>query len=220
MVDPATVALLGFLLGLKHATDADHVVAVTTIVARERSFAGAARIGALWGIGHSVTVLLIGGGLVLSRLAIPARIGLGLEFAVALMLIVLGFANLKPAAPPQQASGDARTGPAAWRPLVIGFVHGLAGSAAVALLVLAVIPDTGWALAYLVVFCCGTVAGMVIVTWMVAAPAVYAAHRVGRFQRGIRLAAGTLSLLFGLVLAREIVVDGGLFRPNPTWTPR
>ena len=99
MLNALTAGALGFLLGLRHATDADHIVAVTAIVARERSFARAARIGALWGIGHSLTVIVIGGALVAFRIAIPARLGLGLEFAVALVLILLGFSNLRAPAP-------------------------------------------------------------------------------------------------------------------------
>ncbi len=216
-----SAALLGFLLGLKHATDADHVVAVTTIVSRERSFGRAARIGALWGLGHSVTVIVIGGALVVFRLAMPPRLGLGLEFVVAMMLILLGFTNLRDEHA-RGTTGDSAALPrgATWRPLVVGIVHGLAGSAAVALLVLAAIPQTTWALAYLMVFCAGTVGGMVVVTWLIAAPGVYAARHVAGFQRGIRLAAGVLSLVFGLVMAREVIVEGGLFRTTPTWTPR
>jgi high-affinity nickel-transport protein len=227
VLNALSAAVLGFLLGLRHATDADHVVAVTAIVSRERSFARAARIGALWGIGHSLTVMVIGGAIVVFRIAIPARLGLGLEFAVAVVLILLGFANLRrqtvaggemtDAAP---TVGGRLTAAGGWRPLGVGVVHGLAGSAAVALLVLAAIPETVWALAYLGVFGLGTIVGMTVVTWLIAAPAVYAANRVGRFQRGIRLAAGTLSLLFGLFLARAIIVNGGLFRDTPSWTPR
>ena len=221
MLSALSAAALGFLLGLRHATDADHVVAVTAIVSRERSFARAARIGALWGIGHSLTVLVIGGAIVAFRIAIPPRVGLGLEFTVAIVLILLGFANLRPASTDAGAHEQhqlARAG--GWRPFAVGVVHGLAGSAAVALLVLAVIPETTWALAYLVVFGLGTIAGMTIVTWLVAAPAVYAARHVVRFQRGIRFAAGTLSLLFGIFLAREIVVEGGLFGATPSWSPK
>ncbi len=222
MLNALSAALLGFLLGLRHATDADHVVAVTAIVTRERSFVRAARIGGLWGIGHSLTVFVVGGALVVFRIVIPPRLGLGFEFGVALMLILLGFNNLRPA-PADAAGAHTHEHPprfTGWRPLLIGVVHGLAGSAAVAILVLAAIPETAWALAYLAVFGVGTIVGMMLVTWLVAAPSVYAAQRVVRFQRGIRLAAGALSLGFGLLLARSIIVQGGLFSAAPSWSPR
>ncbi len=208
--DPLTAIALGALLGLRHATDADHVVAVTAIVSRERSLGRAARIGALWGIGHTLTVLVVGGAIVAFRLVIPPRIGLGLEFGVALMLIALGFSNLR-------TRDDAPR--AAVRPFLVGLVHGLAGSAAVALLVLATIRGTFEALVYLFVFGLGTIAGMMAVTMLLAAPALYAGARVTRFQSGIRLAAGALSITFGLLLARELIVDGGLFSAMPTWEP-
>jgi hypothetical protein len=216
-----SAAVLGFLLGLRHATDADHVVAVTTIVARERTLGRAARIGALWGVGHSITLLVVGGAIVLFRLVIPPRVGLGLEFGVALMLILLGFNNLRDTTDrSHEHDGEHARSGVGLRPLAIGVVHGLAGSAAVALLVLATIRTTVWALAYLAVFGVGTIVGMMVVTTLLAAPTLYATTRVVRFQRGIRLAAGTLSLLFGVLLAREIVVTNGLFSDAPTWSPR
>ena len=104
--------------------------------------------------------------------------------------------------------------------MLVGIVHGLAGSAAVAILVLAAIPQTAFALAYLFVFGVGTIAGMTLVTGMIALPSVYAGDRMARFQTGIRLAAGTLSVLFGVLLAREIIVNGGLFSAAPSWSPR
>ncbi|MBX3174501.1 MAG: hypothetical protein KF709_08800 [Gemmatimonadaceae bacterium] len=210
--DALAPILLGALLGLRHATDADHVVAVTAIVARERRLARAVGIGALWGVGHTLTLLLLGGTIIAFRLVIPARIGLGLEFGVALMLIGLGYANLR-------RSDEDENAPVVARPLLIGVVHGLAGSAAVALLVLATIRGTAAALFYLLMFGLGTIAGMMLVTLILAAPALYAASRVKRMQTGIRVAAGALSIVFGLLLARELIVDGGLFSAAPTWDP-
>lgn len=207
-----TAILLGILLGLRHATDADHVVAVTAIVARERSLLRAARIGALWGVGHTLTLVLVGGAIITFRLVIPPRVGLGLEFGVALMLIALGYTNLR-------STGEPTTERAAARPFLVGTVHGLAGSAAVALLVLATIRDTAPAFAYLFVFGLGTIIGMVTVTVILAAPALYAGTRIVRLQGGIRLAAGALSIAFGLLLARELIVDGGLLSATPTWEP-
>jgi hypothetical protein len=218
---PAAAAL-GVLLGLRHATDADHVIAVTAIVARERTLAGAARIGALWGLGHSATLLAVGGTLVLSRLTVPPRLGLGLELAVALMLVLLGARSLHHGARADRGDGGARGGGRldAVRAVLVGCVHGLAGSAAVALLVLATVRDPLWALGYLVLFGLGTVAGMTAVTALFATPARVAGARIARFQRGIRVAAGAASLAFGLSLAHEIVVARGMFGPRPSWTPR
>ena len=150
----------------------------------------------------------------------PPRVGLALEFGVALMLIMLGFRNLRPVNQSAPHSHDLPLTFNGIRPLSIGIVHGLAGSAAAALLVLAAIPDTMYALAYLFIFGVGTIAGMTLITAMLAVPSVYAAGRVVRLQRGIRLAAGALSLLFGVIVARAIIVDGGLFSSVPTWTPR
>jgi hypothetical protein len=220
MLDALSAGLLGFLLGLKHATDSDHVIAVSAIVARERTFARAAWIGGLWGIGHSLTVFVVGGSIVAFRLVIPARLGLGLEFGVALMLILLGFNNLRPQAASKDHGHEHAPSFNGLRPVLVGIVHGLAGSAAVAILVLAAIPQTALALAYLAVFGVGTIAGMTLVTGMIAAPAIYAGHRMARFQTGIRLAAGTLSVVFGVLLAREIIVNGGLFSAAPSWSPR
>lgn len=222
MLSALSAAFLGFLLGLRHATDADHVVAITTIVARERTLRRAAWIGALWGIGHTLTVFVVGGAIVAFRLVIPPRLGLVLEFGVALMLILLGFSNLRtdgsahahPHAHPHAHEFDYR------RPLIIGTVHGLAGSAAVAILVLAAIPQTSWALAYLLVFGIGTIAGMMLVTVIIAAPAMYASERVARLHGGIRLAAGAFSIVFGLILARTLIVDGGLLSAMPHWSAR
>jgi ABC-type nickel/cobalt efflux system permease component RcnA len=146
-----SVLVLGFLLGMRHATDPDHVVAVTTIVAQQRSLARAARTGVLWGIGHTATILLVGGAIVLLKVqlsGIPARLGLSLELAVAVMLIVLGLLTL--------AGNDRRVTESTARPVTIGFVHGLAGSAAVATLPqVALIPDPVWAVGYLAVFGAG-----------------------------------------------------------------
>ncbi len=216
MIDALAAAPLGFLLGLRHAADADHVVAVTAIVAREPAVGRAARVGALWGLGHALALLGAGGAIVGFRLAVPPRLGLALEFLVACMLVALGLANLRrgAAGAPGGRARDAR------RPLVVGTVHGLAGSAAVALLAAAAIPTTAGAVAYLLVFGAGTVAGMTLATALVAAPAALAGARVVRAQRAIRVAAGALSLVFGALLGHEVVVDGGLFAAQVRWSPR
>lgn len=215
MYSALSVAMLGFLLGVRHAIDPDHVVAVGTIATRTTSFRRAAAIGALWGIGHTLTILAVGGGIILLRVAISPRVGLAMEFAVALMLILLGMQNLASArqrnAPP----------PSPARPFVVGMVHGMAGSAAIVLLVLATVTDPFWALAYLILFGTGTVVGMVIVTGIIAVPASLAVARVRNARRWLTFASGVASVVLGVVLASELTeADGGLFSAAPVWAPR
>jgi hypothetical protein len=208
-----SVLALGFLLGMRHATDPDHVVAVTTIVTQQRSLARAARTGVLWGIGHTTTILLAGGAIVVLKLQIgqiPPRVGLSLELAVAVMLIVLGLLTL--------AGNDRRVSQSTARPITIGFVHGLAGSAAVATLPqVALIPDPWWAVAYLAVFGVGTIVGMLLVTASIAAPSLLAVRRFSSMHRTLRVASGMASIAFGLMLVHRIGFVDGLFTATPTW---
>jgi high-affinity nickel-transport protein len=210
MLSLVAVVLTGLLLGVRHAADPDHVLAVTTIVSRQRSFWRAARVGLLWGAGHTATVFLVGGAILGLRLTIPPRVGLGLEFVVALMLIGLGALNLL---------GRREAAPSPVRPVVVGMVHGLAGSAAVALLVLAAIDRPAWSAAYLLVFGLGTMVGMMLVTALVALPSLWAGARVPTLERWLRLASGAASLAFGLMMAHEIGVVNGLFGADPQWDP-
>jgi hypothetical protein len=212
MLTSFSVLALGFILGMRHATDPDHVVAVTTIVSQQRSIARAARIGALWGAGHTATIVLVGGAILLFRLAVPPRLGLAMEFGVAVMLILLGARTVR-------AAGGQTTGLSPLRPVVVGFVHGLAGSAFVAMLVLTAIPSPVVGTIYLLVFGAGTVAGMTLVTAAIAVPSAYAVSRVTGAQRYVQLAAGVASVCFGLFLAHRVGIVDGLFAATPHWTP-
>lgn len=231
-----SILVLGFFLGMRHATDSDHVIAVTTIVSRQRQIGSAAMTGIFWGIGHSITLLVVGGAIILFGVVIPERLGLSLEFCVALMLILLGALNLRPALralrsatkkdnachdesdhhhPTSTAYLDEQFGRSkiyrAMRPTIIGVVHGLAGSAAVALLVLPIIRDPIWAMAYLSIFGVGTIAGMMLITAGIAVP-VRLTARFQIFQRHLGTAAGFLSLGFGFFLVYHIGFVDGLFR--------
>jgi high-affinity nickel-transport protein len=213
MIDLAAAFGTSLLLGMRHATDPDHVVAVTTIVSRERSLGRAGGVGMLWGLGHTLTLLAVGGAIIGLRVTLSPRLGLTLELAVAAMLVLLGLLNVLDVRARAGRLADAR-------PLAVGVIHGLAGSAAAVLLVLPLIPDPRWAALYLLVFGLGTMVGMALVTLALAAPAAMAATRMQRFGRTVRLASGTLSIAFGLWLACGIVVDDGLFGPAPQWTPK
>jgi high-affinity nickel-transport protein len=204
---------LGLLLGMRHATDPDHVGAVTTIVTQQRSLARAARTGVLWGLGHTTTILLAGGAIIALKLRvsdIPPRLGLSLELAVAVMLIVLGLLTL--------AGDERRVSDSTARPVTVGFVHGLAGSAAVATLPqVALLPDPWWGAGYLAVFGIGTIAGMMLVTASLAAPSLVVVSRFTGVHRTLRIASGMASIAFGLLLVHRIGFVDGLFTATPTW---
>src|SRR5258705_9240037 len=91
---PLGIALLGLLLGMRHATDPDHVIAVTAILSRERRLGAATRIGVIWGLGHTVTVLAVGAAIIIFKLTVPVRLALAMEFAVAIVLILLGLGTV------------------------------------------------------------------------------------------------------------------------------
>jgi len=224
---------LGFLLGLRHATDADHVMAVGTLVSRERSSRAALTLGALWGLGHTLTILLVGGAILVFGIAVSPGLGLSMEMSVAVMLILLGALNLTSGASAHHQSAHAhliddsgsgsRTLAATLRrggrSLVVGGVHGLAGSAAVALLVLTSIGEARWAPLYLGVFGCGTVLGMMLITATMAVPLKLATLRFESAERFMARMTGALNLAFGLFLAYRIGIVQGLLTGNPTWTP-
>jgi high-affinity nickel permease len=268
MISGLTILAIGFVLGTRHATDPDHVIAVSTIVTRERSIAKAGLIGVLWGIGHTLTILAVGAGIILLDLAIPARIGLTMEFCVGLMLILLGVLNLSgamkwisekfsPAHPlvvgehahvhehgaklhfhwhshaPRREHHAESLAPPRWlersfaglslyqalRPLFVGIVHGLAGSAAVALLVLSTIREPQWAVLYLLVFGIGTIAGMMLITIFIALPLSFAGFRFTWLNRALVTGSGIVSLAFGLFVCYQIGFVDGLFSAHPNWKP-
>ena len=281
---PLGLALLGLVLGMRHATDPDHVVAVTAILSNERRLGAATRIGLVWGLGHTTTVLAVGAAIILFKLSIPARLGLAMEFVVALVLILLGLsaasnlmkhlfarlglirldtaralivhshphshagnvhrhAHVHPrahdtASAPGHSSGAlhsdhrlpkaiipdvALPGVALRRRLlksfVVGLAHGLAGSAAIALLILSAIPEPLWATVYLAIFCIGTILGMMLITTAIGAPFVLAYSRMASVHRALALGSGLLSFGFGLFLAYQIAVVDRFFSVVPLWTP-
>jgi ABC-type nickel/cobalt efflux system permease component RcnA len=229
---------VGLLLGMRHSTDPDHVVAVSTIVSKQRSIRQAGLIGSIWGLGHTLTIFAVGSMIILFGVVIPPRLGLSMEFSVALMLILLGVLNLtgvmqrltsyltRNGKPLDKAETliDRSVGRfgvyQCVRPLVIGIVHGLAGSAAVALLVLSTIRSPAWATVYLLIFGAGTMVGMMCMTAVMAVPLAYAGNRFGSLSRVFSVASGVVSVCFGFFLVYQLGFLGGLFTSHPQWTPR
>jgi high-affinity nickel-transport protein len=262
LVPFVTVILLGLFLGMRHSTDPDHVVAVSTIVSRQGSIRSSATIGLLWGLGHTLTIFLIGSAIIIFGVVIPPRLGLSMEFCVALMLILLGVLNLtgvmrwltdrltpmkgvsersQPAESAnrisensgktnQKASGrlelflDRTIGKLGLyqtiRPLVVGLVHGLAGSAAVALLVLSTIKSPLWSTAYLLVFGFGTMVGMMLMTAAISIPLVYTGKRFFKIKRHLAVISGFASMAFGIFLVYHIGFIDGLFTSQVHWIPQ
>jgi len=208
--------LLGFLHGMKHATDADHVVAVTTIVSKQKRLSLAALIGMFWGLGHTLTILLIGSAIIYLDVTIPPRLGLLMEFAVGVMIVILGILALKNITLPGSVAPTERH---LARPFAVGFIHGLAGSAAVALLTLQLLPTAAMAALYLLIFGLGTMVGMMGVTLVIGLPYIFSI-RLERFHRWLGIATASFSILFGLSMMYELGIVNGLFSDNPTWSPQ
>jgi ABC-type nickel/cobalt efflux system permease component RcnA len=245
-VPTTTTLALGFILGLRHALDADHVAAVAALGEARDGFRRALVNGLSWGIGHAVAIGAAGGLALALRSAVPEGLAVVFELAAALMLVILGALALRGAlrdrlhahehrhgdvshahlhfhaARHAVAAGDplavaGATAPhphpvrLALRPFLVGTVHGLAGSAALALLVLATVPTILAGCLYLLLFGAGTTVGMTLMSLALGVPLVMARRRGIWLSRGLRAAAGLGSLGIGLALAWRTGVAGGLF---------
>jgi len=208
------ILVVGFLLGMRHATDADHVVAVTTIVSRQKKLSIAALIGAFWGLGHTVTILLVGSLIIYLQVVIPPHVGLFMEFSVGVMIVALGITSFRKIIRPQEHTQETIL----LRPFIIGLIHGLAGSAAVALMLLTLIPSPTLGAIYLLIFGLGTMAGMMVCTLVIGLPYIFTT-RLHTFHRYLGLATASFSIVFGLMMMYELGIGNGLFTDHPTWTP-
>lgn len=208
---------LGLLLGLKHATDADHVVAVTTFVSQESSLMRSVWIGAFWGLGHTLSLSIAGLIVIGLKVTIPEWLAERLELSVAAMLVVLGanalFRTMKRL--PVQGhfhlfgAGHTHLGLShvGFRPLLTGMVHGAAGSAALMLLVLSTIRSPFEAFLYILVFGAGSILGMIAISLLLALPLHWARGKIsiaGSGYKPIQVMAGIFSCVFGLYLGVEI----------------
>jgi hypothetical protein len=208
---------LGSLLGMRHALEPDHLAAVSTLVTHERGGYKAAWLGACWGVGHTVSLLAIGGLLIVLQAEMPARATDIFELGVALMLIALGVRAIGTAArqgpagpthlhhhgrvvhvhPGVPAHIHVGTWTLARRPLLVGALHGLAGSGALTALVLTTLPSTAARLTYITVFGVGSTLGMAALSGMLGWPLA----RIGQRQsvtRAVSFAVGCVSIAIGV----------------------
>jgi len=265
MVTLFSVISLGFFLGMRHATDPDHVIAVSTIVDQEPTLKKASLVGIFWGVGHTATIVFFGGIVILFSIVIPPALDMSLELGVAAMLIFLGIINLKGfnqwlrqtfrssknktnthsdlhhshhhrhgdyihshahGHEPEAHGHDKDDLPTTWldkkfghwkfyrfiRPVIIGVVHGFAGTAALMLMVVPMIQNAYLAMLYLLLFGIGTITGMMLITAAIALPFIYSSEKSPIFNRtNLRMVAGLFSLGFGIFLVYEIGFVRGLF---------
>lgn len=233
---------LGLVFGLKHATEVDHVVAVSTIVSEHRNIFRAALVGVLWGAGHTASLIVVGVIVLVLRIAIPEQVSNWLEFCVALMIIGLGVsafmramrrrseihlhkhrhdgishAHLHFHEDETQHHGPVEIHSHAVsrigiKPLLVGAMHGLAGSAALTLLVLTQIESVALGILYLIIFGIGSIVGMLLMSTLVGLPFALSARRLTGLSYGLQTAAGALSIAFGLWYAYETGIASGLLQ--------
>ena len=232
---------LGLVFGLKHATEIDHVVAVSTVVSEHRNILRSALVGALWGAGHTVSLIVVGVIVLVFRVAIPLSVASWLEFGVALMIIGLGVLTVtrvlrrRSDVHVHRHSHDgeshvhihfhehdtdpsvagSHSSPAVHshaisqlgiKPLIIGAVHGLAGSAALTLLVLTQVESVSLGLVYLGLFGVGSTLGMVLMSVLIGLPFALSGRRLGDLNYGLQTAAGGFSIVFGLWYAYHVTI--------------
>ncbi len=224
-----TVPVFGFLLGVKHALDADHIVAVTTIVSRSSSLRRSVLAGLSWGIGHALTIFLVGFAVLVFKLTIPDRLALSMEFVVGVVLILLGAPLIRQLVTGRahvhlhqhgdkqhlhSHSHDETPGhdhQHIRRPLLIGMVHGLAGSGALTVLVLSTMPSVNQGLFFLLLFGVGSILGMLVFSGLISLPFSFTAGRSLKLNLWVRGVAGVISIVFGIFIMWQTGFVGGLF---------
>jgi ABC-type nickel/cobalt efflux system permease component RcnA len=228
------VLAIGLLFGLKHATEVDHVVAVSTIVSQHKSVWRSAIVGGMWGAGHTAALLVVGIIVLTLRVAIPQRVSGWLEFAVGLMIIALGVSALWRALkkgsevhvhqhlhdglshkhihfheketrhnPPTASLHSHALSSVGWKPILIGMMHGLAGSGALTLLVLSQISSTMIGLLYLLIFGVGSIVGMLLMSGLIGVPFALTSKNLTNVHYRLQTLAAIVSICFGLWYAYQ-----------------
>lgn len=192
----------GFVLGIRHAFDADHVVAISSIVMTTRSVRSATRHGVVWGVGHTLTLFLVGAAILFLKVKIPETVSLWLEGAAGLMLVVIGIRAIRA----KEMQSDLRT---SHHSLMVGAMHGLAGSGALTLLVLASADTLLAGMVFILLFGVGSILAMMAISSLVAVP-LAATRKMRRLDRTIRIAVGALSVVFGGLIIIHVIGAQGL----------
>lgn len=234
-----SVLTLGLLIGMRHALEADHVAAVASLATRSGSMRETARLGIAWGMGHTVTLFVIGTSVLLMDGIIPEALSNGLELVVGIMLLFLGLDVLRrlirdgihfhihqhngerhvhahghaaPVIHDMDAHRHGHRQSIPWRALFVGLVHGMAGSAALILLTLSTIHSLVQGILYIALFGLGSILGMALLSVVIALPLRFAAHRASWFYQGLSASIGVCTVILGaMVIWQRGFAQGGLF---------
>lgn len=236
-----SVLTLGLLLGMRHALEADHVAAVASLATRSHSVRETTRLGIAWGMGHTLTLFVVGSAVLLMDGIVPETVARGLEFAVGVMLLALGIDVMRrlirdgihfhihqhngkrhvhahgherkaPVIHDMDAHRHAHRQRIPWRALVVGLIHGMAGSAALVLLALGTIHSLWQGMVYIALFGFGSIVGMAMLSVIIALPLRFTADRVAWFYKGLTATIGVLTLVLGAsIVWQRGFAEGGLF---------
>ena len=227
----SSLLVVGFLLGVRHALDPDHVASVATISSRSRTLRDGLKQGAAWGVGHTLTLLVFGGSALLLGLAVPEDLALVLELVVGAMLILLGADVVRRIIREQvhvhrhdhtdgashlhvhshaQSDRHGHSHPPLLplRALFVGLMHGLAGSAALILLTVVSAPSISAGIIYILVFGVGSILGMGLLSVIIALPLSLSSNRFKRAQRNFRFGISIVTIVLGLSIVRNILAIG------------
>ena len=235
-ITPGLLLAFGFVTGLQHATEADHVTAVATLVSKNRKLGKASLLGALWGAGHTLTLFIAGLAVLLLAVSIPEKLALSLEFGVGIMLIILGLSVIRSVRKnavidsffnmfstkhmhPHAHGNKIHVHPHSHdeehthshKSVIVGMIHGMAGSGALMLVVLSTVDSVMNGLAYIALFGIGSIVGMLAISTVIGIPFVFTAKRFGRINKYIGIVAALVSIGLGISIMYEIGVLEQLF---------
>ena len=226
---PFTALFLGFLLGLAHAFDPDHVVAVGTLAADSENVRQSSWPGVCWGIGHTVTLTAVGGMVLILHWTIPVQVAMRFDGLVGMMIVLLGanivwnvsrgwtvhahthshdgstHSHLHLHAHQEESHRHHRNW-SAKKACGVGMVHGVAGSAALSMTVLAAMPSTGIGLIYILLFGVGSMGGMALMSAAMSVPFVWGSSKWKQWVQPLKAAVGVLAIVFGSYLTYTVLI--------------
>lgn len=223
---------LGFLIGMQHALEADHLAAVSSLVSSKRNLSSISWHGAVWGIGHSLTLLLVAGTCIYLKTNVEDHVSEKLGLVVGVMLVMLGahvlwrlwkervhigthahgdgrhhvHVHSHAGEPRRHAESSHDHGHASripWRTLFVGTVHGMAGSAALVVVAASSIQDPAAGLLYVLLFGLGSIMGMAALSAVIALPLTFTAIRMTAVNRSLQLVIGIATVAIGLSVVME-----------------